>query len=139
MFYLIQLHATKLQPPPPPEKSHPPLCQQPPLKVEILPSSPFLKIWLEFHPPSPPTLSRRRWGAHYVSAKSIFFEDFLCVFKNGLTFKSLFFEQDVFLFLMIEVVLTKKKIKNKNKKHIYKAENSLNLNIVPSIILIFFI
>ena len=29
----------------PPEKSHPPLSQQPPLKVDVLSSTPFLKIW----------------------------------------------------------------------------------------------
>ena len=44
----------KLQPPPP-EKSHPPLSQRPPLKVEVLSSPPFLKIWLEAQPPPPST------------------------------------------------------------------------------------
>ena len=37
--------------PPPREKSHPPLSQQPPLKVEVLSNPPFLKIWLEAQPP----------------------------------------------------------------------------------------
>ena len=31
----------------PPEKSQPPLSQQLPLKLEVLSSPPFLKIWLE--------------------------------------------------------------------------------------------
>ena len=40
----------KLQPFP--EKSHPALSQQPPLKVEVLSSPPpFSKIWLEAQPP----------------------------------------------------------------------------------------
>ena len=48
---------------PTPEKSHLPLSQQPPLKVEVMSSSPppFLKIWLEVQPPS----SRKEGGAHY--------------------------------------------------------------------------
>ena len=45
----------KLQPPP--EKIHHPLSQQPPLKVEVLSSPPFLKIWLEAQAP-PPTAER---------------------------------------------------------------------------------
>ena len=40
----------------PPEKSHPPLSQQPPLKVDVLSSTPFLKIWrLNLLP-------EKRWG-----------------------------------------------------------------------------
>ena len=51
----------KLQPFP--EKSHPALSQQPPLKVEVLssPPPPFSKIWLEAQPPPP----AERRGAHY--------------------------------------------------------------------------
>ena len=57
LFFMWQLQ-------PLPEKSHPPLSQQPPLKVEALSSSPpFLKIWLEAHPPPP---AERGGGAHYV-------------------------------------------------------------------------
>ena len=33
-------------PPPPPRKESPPLSQQPPLKVEVLLSPSFMKIWL---------------------------------------------------------------------------------------------
>ena len=41
-------------PPPPPltEKSHSLFPSNPPLKAEVLPSSPFLKIWLGAQPPS---------------------------------------------------------------------------------------
>ena len=35
----------------PPEKSHPLFPSNPPLKVEVLPSPPFLKIWLEAQAP----------------------------------------------------------------------------------------
>ena len=43
----------QLHPPSPPEKSHPPLSQQPPLKFEVLssPPPPFFKIWLKVEPP----------------------------------------------------------------------------------------
>ena len=37
------------------EKSHHPLSQQSHLKIEILSSPPFLKIWLEAQPPPPPS------------------------------------------------------------------------------------
>ena len=49
-------------PPSSPEKSHLPLSQQPPLKVEVLSSPPFLKIWLEAQSPQ----QKGRRGAHYV-------------------------------------------------------------------------
>ena len=39
----------------PPEKSHVPLSQQPPLKVVVLSSSLFFKIWLDAQPTPPPT------------------------------------------------------------------------------------
>ena len=47
----------------PPEKSHPLFPSNPPLKVEVLSSSPpfwklGLKIWLEVQPPSPPPAER---------------------------------------------------------------------------------
>ena len=42
----------KLQLPPHPEKSHPLFPSNFPLKVEVLSSSPFLKICLEVQPPS---------------------------------------------------------------------------------------
>ena len=48
--------------PPSPQKSHPPLSQQPPLKVEVLSSPPFFKIWLEAQPPPPPPPLAERWG-----------------------------------------------------------------------------
>ena len=51
--------------PSPPEKSHPLILSDPPVKAEVLPSPPFLKVWSEFHPhPSPPTPSRNQ-GACY--------------------------------------------------------------------------
>ena len=37
----------------PPEKSHSLSLRNPPLKVEVLSSHPFLKIWLEVQPPPP--------------------------------------------------------------------------------------
>ena len=55
------LFMSKLQPPP--EKSHPPLSQQPPLKVEVLSSPSFLKIWLEVQP-SPP--QQKGEGVHTI-------------------------------------------------------------------------
>ena len=36
----------KIATPPPPRKESPPLSQQPPLKVEVLLSPSFMKIWL---------------------------------------------------------------------------------------------
>ena len=54
----------KLQPP---EKSHLLLSQQLPLKIEVLSSPPFLKIWLEVQP-SPLALQKEgAVGAHYAS------------------------------------------------------------------------
>ena len=46
-------------------KKSSPFSQQPSLKVEVLPSPPFLKIWLEVQPPPPPP-SRKGVGAQYV-------------------------------------------------------------------------
>ena len=48
----------------PPEKSHPSLFQQPPLKTEALSRPPFLKIWWEVQSPplSPPAEAERVWG-----------------------------------------------------------------------------
>ena len=59
----------KIAPPPPPslEKSCSPLSQQPPLKVEVLSSPPFLKIWLETQPPC-----RKGGGAHWKIVKFSF-------------------------------------------------------------------
>ena len=70
----------KLQPPPP-EKSHPPLSQRPPLKVEVLSSPPFLKIWLEAQPPPPP-LDRKDGGAHYAYMSNYFFLNIFTLFKK---------------------------------------------------------
>ena len=46
------------------EKSHPLSPSNPPLKVEVLSSTHFLKIWLEAQPP-PPSPAERGGGAHY--------------------------------------------------------------------------
>lgn len=44
------------------KKGHPLFPSNPPLKVEVPSSAPFLKISLEFHPPS----RKEGWGgAHY--------------------------------------------------------------------------
>ena len=43
----------------PPEKSHPLLSKQPPSKSWGLVKPPFLKIWLEAQPPSPPAPFRK--------------------------------------------------------------------------------
>ena len=51
---------------PPPEKKSPPLSQQPPLKVEVLSSTPFLKIWLQAQPPA---LQKGAGGAHYDNSR----------------------------------------------------------------------
>ena len=53
-------------PPPPPEKSHPLFPSNPSLKVEVLSSPPFLKIWLEAQTPPPRQPLSERGGAHYV-------------------------------------------------------------------------
>ena len=43
---LVMKYFRTTPPPTPTEKGHPPLSQQPPLKIEILSSTtPFLKIW----------------------------------------------------------------------------------------------
>ena len=49
----------------PPEKNHAPLSQQPPLKVEVLSSSPFFKICLDSQTPRPhPAPRLQKWGMH---------------------------------------------------------------------------
>ena len=45
---------------PPLEKNYLPLSQELPIKIEVLSSSPFLKIWLEAQPPC-----RKAGDAHY--------------------------------------------------------------------------
>ena len=65
---------------PPPEKSHPPLSQQLPLKVEILSSPLFLKIWLEAQPPPP--LDRKDGGTHYAYMSNYFFLNIFTLFKK---------------------------------------------------------
>ena len=42
------------------------LKKSPTLKVEVLPSHPFLKIWLEAQPPPLPALQKGEGGAYYV-------------------------------------------------------------------------
>ena len=46
----------------PPEKSHSLSLRNPPLKVEVLSSHPFLKIWLEVQPPLPSPLPSIKGG-----------------------------------------------------------------------------
>ena len=56
-------------------ESYPPLSNLP-LKVEVLSSpSPFLKIWLEVHPPF-----QQKWGAHYDSPALLNFFLLMLVF-----------------------------------------------------------
>ena len=50
-----------------PQKSHPPLSQQPSLKVEILSSLPFWKIFLEVQPP----LAQHKGGGGQVGAHTM--------------------------------------------------------------------
>ena len=49
----------------PPEKSHPLIPSNPPLKVEVLLSPCFFLIWLEAQPPTP--CRKGGWGEHYVT------------------------------------------------------------------------
>ena len=50
----------KLQPPPSPKKGDPIFPSNPLLKVEVLSSPPFMKMWLEAQPPP----CRNGWGLH---------------------------------------------------------------------------
>ena len=50
--------------PPPPEKSHPPLSQQPPVKVEVLPSPPFFENLVGGSTPA-----RKKGGMHTMVYK----------------------------------------------------------------------
>ena len=52
---------------PSPEKIYPLFPCNSPLKLEILSSSPFLKTWLEAHPPTP--RPSREGGQHTVNAE----------------------------------------------------------------------
>ena len=69
----------------PSRKKSPPLSQQPPLKVEVLSSPPFLKIWLEVQPPLPPPQQKGE-GLHTIVpyglwAKPRNLDNYLKVFK----------------------------------------------------------
>ena len=58
---------------PPPEKSHPSLFKQPPLKTEVLSSPlPFWKFSRRFnHPPPLPPSKKEGGGAHYTHRKNL--------------------------------------------------------------------
>ena len=47
-----------------PEKGNPLFLSKPPIKVEVLSSSPLLKIWLEVQPSPPHTASSRKGGVY---------------------------------------------------------------------------
>ena len=76
---------------------HPSLSQQPPSKSWSPAKLPLFENLVGGS--TPPSRNRGGGGAHYVSAKSIFFETFCVLKNNGLTFKPFFFEQDVFFIL----------------------------------------
>ena len=63
-------------------KKSPPLSQQPPLKVEVLSSPPFLKIWLEAQPPP----AERQGDAYYGNIfwdTSLFRKLFRILYQNA--------------------------------------------------------
>ena len=54
-----------------PEKGNPLFLSKPPIKVEVLSSSPLLKIWLEVQPSPPPhRFKQKGGGVHYEKGYS---------------------------------------------------------------------
>ena len=77
-FFFVELAA-------PPKKSHLLFPSNLPLKVEVLSSPPFLKIWLEVQPPLPPPQQKGE-GLHTIVpyglwAKPRNLDNYLKVFK----------------------------------------------------------
>ena len=69
LFFIFLCVKIAIYPPPPPWKKSPPVCPQPPLKVEVLSNPPFLKIWSEVQSPPPQQKTggggEEEGGAHY--------------------------------------------------------------------------